>query len=51
MLFSHSTNNFPCDIIFDNSPLLRIDCVKFLGIYVDDKFSISITYANWFPET
>ncbi len=39
MLFNYSSNLLPSDIMFDNLPLLRTDCVKFLGVFVDDKLS------------
>jgi hypothetical protein len=39
MLFGPFVNNLPCDIFFDNVPILRTNCIKFLGLYIDDKLS------------
>ena len=39
MLFSNTITPISTDIIFDNSPISRVNCTKFLGIFIDDKLS------------
>ena len=41
MLFSDSKINFQSDVLYDTIPLKQIDCIKFLGIFIDNKLNWS----------
>ena len=39
MLFSNTIETLPGNIIFDETPLEKVNLIKFLGVYVDNKLS------------
>ena len=46
MLFSNSISNLPGDIIFDDTILVKVNSIKFLGLTIDDNLSWKIHIDN-----
>ena len=39
MFFSNSANDIPINIVINNTSMEKVDCIKFLGLYIDSKLT------------
>ena len=44
MVFSNSASELPCDVIINDSVIIKTDCLKFLGLFIDSK--LHVTWRN-----